>query len=489
MLMKKVIGTIGIFCSITIFAYLIFGWTLAAAPTTNWNESYNSSGTQDNKVRTMAIDSSGNVISGGETEATDTDWTIIKRDGTNGSILWGPKTYDSGSGDDWLLDITTDSTGDVIATGGNASGDFYTIKYDGTTGNVETGWPKTYDSGNADGAMAAITDSSNNVYVFGLSNDGTDNKFRVIKYNSGGTQQWNQVYNQSDGYNYDTSPADDLDSSPYYEAGSIDVDSNDDIAITGTYDNNGNDWITIKINKTTGAELWEKTINTSGTNNDKAYLLEFTSDDDLYVAGYSYIDATNTEDWRVILYNGSDGAVETGWTPLGKTYGNTTADEWPLEIAVDSSKNIVLVGQGNTQVVKYNSSGTPVWTINPASMQGTTTTAINASGDIIVSGSSSSNGWLTYLYNSSHNEIWNASYLAASGTDIPTESGFGASVVVSGYSTGTSTGTDFRDISYSESGASQIPELPSNIIWKVVIALLSLGLVVGVAAFIKKKKK
>ncbi len=34
-----------------------------------------------------------------------------------------------------------------------------------------------------------------------------------------------------------------------------------------------------------------------------------------------------------------------------------------------------------------------------------------------------------------------------------------------------------------------IPELPGNTIWKVVIAVLSLGLVVGIAAFLKKKKK
>ncbi len=34
-----------------------------------------------------------------------------------------------------------------------------------------------------------------------------------------------------------------------------------------------------------------------------------------------------------------------------------------------------------------------------------------------------------------------------------------------------------------------IPELPSNSLWKVLIAVLALGLVVGIAAFMKKKKK
>jgi hypothetical protein len=34
-----------------------------------------------------------------------------------------------------------------------------------------------------------------------------------------------------------------------------------------------------------------------------------------------------------------------------------------------------------------------------------------------------------------------------------------------------------------------IPELPANTIWKIIIAVLSLGLVIGIAAFMKRKKK
>ena len=46
------------------------------------------------------------------------------------------------------------------------------------------------------------------------------------------------------------------------------------------------------------------------------------------------------------------------------------------------------------------------------------------------------------------------------------------------------------DISnFEEQGDGAVPELPANNLWKVLIAVLSLGLVVGIAAFMKKKKK
>ena len=42
-------------------------------------------------------------------------------------------------------------------------------------------------------------------------------------------------------------------------------------------------------------------------------------------------------------------------------------------------------------------------------------------------------------------------------------------------------------IGFEASEGAAIPELPTNTIWKVIIALLALGLVVGVATFMKKK--
>ena len=42
---------------------------------------------------------------------------------------------------------------------------------------------------------------------------------------------------------------------------------------------------------------------------------------------------------------------------------------------------------------------------------------------------------------------------------------------------------------FGEQGDGAVPELPANNLWKVLIAVLSLGLVVGIAAFMKKKKK
>lgn len=49
-------------------------------------------------------------------------------------------------------------------------------------------------------------------------------------------------------------------------------------------------------------------------------------------------------------------------------------------------------------------------------------------------------------------------------------------------------GSNFYGQEDDEPEPAQVPELPTNNLWKVLIAVLALGLVIGVAAFMKKKK-
>lgn len=61
-------------------------------------------------------------------------------------------------------------------------------------------------------------------------------------------------------------------------------------------------------------------------------------------------------------------------------------------------------------------------------------------------------------------------------------------VASNGYPRFSFNGSNFYGQEDDEPEPAEVPELPANNIWKVLVAVLALGLVIGVAAFMKKKK-
>ena len=93
----------------------------------------------------LALDASGNVFVTGSLSqpGTSADYAVIKYRGSDGTVLWGPVTYDGGAGRDFPYAIVVDGSGNAVVTGSSETGSnerrSATLSYDGATGALRWG--------------------------------------------------------------------------------------------------------------------------------------------------------------------------------------------------------------------------------------------------------------------------------------------------------------------------------------------------------------
>ncbi len=91
----------------------------------------------------LALEPSGNIIvAGGVSNGANVDYALIKYRDSDGSVLWGPVTYDGG-GDDVPFKVVVDGSGNAVVTGTSDAGEdelkTATLSYDGVTGALRWG--------------------------------------------------------------------------------------------------------------------------------------------------------------------------------------------------------------------------------------------------------------------------------------------------------------------------------------------------------------
>jgi hypothetical protein len=143
------------------------------------------------EVRDVYTDNFNNGYAAGyqTNVGTGQDATIIKFN-SSGSVLWNKKYTGAGSMKDAFFDIGSKTGNPVYAVGyttkANGESDMLIVKYD-AAGNLQ--WSRTYNSaqnGN-DTALAVNVDANNNIAVVGRSDSA---KAIVARYDASGNLQW-----------------------------------------------------------------------------------------------------------------------------------------------------------------------------------------------------------------------------------------------------------------------------------------------------------
>lgn len=352
-----------------------------------WAARFDGSGHNLDNASAIAIDDNGNIyvtgwIRTGSSYASE-DYCTIKYN-SNGVQQW-VKYYDgNGAADCEYYDnakaIAVDKLGNVYVTGisinGSNNEDYCTIKYN--TNGVQQ-WVKRYNgpSNKNDKALAMFVDDAGNVYVTGgseQSNKGYD--YLTVKYSTTGTQLWTARYDAASGSDI---------------ASDIKVDLYGNVFITGSsYVGSGvkMDYTTIKYNST-GAQQWLKRYNGTANDTDAATSLDLDVYGNAYVTGYVKNNVTGY-DYCTIKYLAYDGFVE--WskifssgrlvlnavdkamktkvvsTPCAATRYEITVPCWVIDVYVTGMSNGYTMGY-DFMTLRYTETGDLKWANRYSSSQ------------------------------------------------------------------------------------------------------------------------
>ena len=348
----------------------------------------------------IAVDSSGNVYTVTQTRADgagSTDVLIVKYDFT-GTIQW-QRTLGGTSGDNGIS-VAVDSSDNVYITGNasnssNQTMDVLIAKYD-SLGNVL--WQRVLgEPGDdpfiyrLDSGHGIALDSSNNVYIVGYTNEISDdhnnlsNKILTAKYNSSGTFQWQRALGGTDVSAQDG------------KGFGIAVDSSNNVYIVGEY---YFDIIIAKYNSS-GTLQWQRRLKGVGGSDsiDSGRGIAVDSSDNVYITGRTGSDGAGSYDVIIAKYNSS------GTLQWQRTLGGTNSESGQ-GIAIDNSDNLYIVGQTSSEgagetdilIAKYNSSGNIQWqrTLGGTGTESAYSIAVDSSNNVYIIGETETDTFLVY---------------------------------------------------------------------------------------------
>ncbi|UPT69014.1 MAG: hypothetical protein M0D57_10505 [Sphingobacteriales bacterium JAD_PAG50586_3] len=306
------------------------------------------------------VDGSFNTyVAGATVDSTGSYDMIVSKYNSSGVLSWTKQYNGAGNGNDMAADVLIDGSGNVYITGAAYvsapnSYDLIVIKYN--SGGTQQ-WVYTYNGGGSlyDGGISLRLSGSDLFVTGGAFNSSLNSDFATIKLSSStGTQQWVNIWNSS--WNKNDLPV------------KMDVGSGDTLLVTGMTQKTTNTYriAALKLSKTSGSVLATNSYLTSDSTT-MSTVTDIAEDDyhNIYVTGTisNGVSASSGVDFHTIKINYSD--LHIAWQHSYSS--DTTAEDQANSIDVDLNGNVYVSGyvtknnQRDIAIIKYNSSGTLQW--------------------------------------------------------------------------------------------------------------------------------
>jgi uncharacterized delta-60 repeat protein len=349
---------------------------------------------------------------------------LVQKFNTDGNVLWQQSYNSSGSNNDYGVAITTDASNNVYVCGTTSSNNQYDVLVVKYNADGVQQWAIQYNSpfGMNDVATAIKVDASNNVYVASASESaGTFSDFLLLKLNPNGTNAWQKRYDYANlieipaGLEFDSNgnimvvgaSASDFTNWDYTivrynpdgllqgvarnnvpgtgfdQPVAVKKDRLGNIYVTGKASSNGvnYDIKTVKFNSSLSV-AWVRTFNGSGLE-DVAKDLQIDDDGNVFVAGYS----TKPNGLKEILILKYDTDGNTEWIHK-QSAKDDSGDALAKSLDVDDEGKVYFIGEekgsyGDKDVIimKLDDDGQTMWAKNISSAAEETPAAIKVDNE------------------------------------------------------------------------------------------------------------
>jgi cysteine-rich repeat protein len=341
-------------------------------------------------------------------------------------------------GDDWARSVAVDSSGNVIATGNVTDSstlvylwNFPVVKLDGTTGALI--WRTDIAGTNGpfgDQGNHVLVDQAGDVFAAGYStNNGSYFDFTVAKLDgASGQVVWRNNVTGTAGQNGQS----------YDVAQRLVLDGHGDVLAAGAIMDTGifndSDFAVVKLSGADGTELWRATINGETDQEDYATAIAVDAAGNAFAAGtvLGPPPAPPYATFFVASFAAADGAER--WRRSFYDVANT---DWAYDVAVDAAGDVVAIGERAYRgyVTKLRGSdGSTVWEhwLGGTAGEGSSAYAgkIDSAGDVYVTGDAfddfSGTDLLVWkLAASDGHEIWRRPITSGPGyTDLYSDYGY-----------------------------------------------------------------
>ena len=299
----------------------------------------------------IATDSFGNIYLVGSTYISGNYDIIIVKFNSSGHYQWNSTC--GGSNEEYGYGIEIDSSNNIYVIGytnsyGNGQNDIFFLKY-----NVSGGlkWNKTWGGINYDFGFGITIDIFDDIYISGIYNFSISDSgvMCLIKFSSSGIEQWNQTW---DGISSDCAYDVAIDSSNNIYLGGV-------TNFTGL-ESGVSDICLVKYDSS-GAYQWNRTIDYN--NEDVIFSIAIDSFDNIYLGGYTDSFGAGSYDMLLIKYNNSGGLQwNESWGGILKDKCNDIAiDSFNNIYLTGYTKSYGVENIESLCLIKYDNTGGQLW--------------------------------------------------------------------------------------------------------------------------------